>query len=119
VLGEPAHPFAGAGAAAGAGGSGSAVGLRSLGRHFLACGTDVADHGVDRDGEAFADINLQEEAFEETFDLQVGLVGLDLKQNVAFRDRIALFFEPFDNSSLLHGLTEFRKNDCLSHSISR
>jgi hypothetical protein len=86
---------------------------------LLAGRADVADHGVHGHGHALADGDFEQHAFEKAFDLQVRFVGLDLEEDVAFRDGVALSLEPFDDGALLHGLPELRENNCLSHSVSK
>jgi hypothetical protein len=89
-------------------------GRRGVG-HLLALLADVADHGVDRHGDAFADDDLDQRALEEALDLEVGLVGLDLEEDVALGDGITLVLHPLDDGAFLHRLSQFRENDCLSH----
>ena len=54
----------------------------------------------------------------ERLHLHVRLVGLDLGDDVAALDLVALLLEPLDDSSLGHGVRELRHGDFSGHDLS-
>ena len=72
-------------------------------RRVLAVRQDHRDRRVDRDvGGAFGDQDLAERALVDRLDLHGRLVGLDLGDDVAGLDRVALVLEPLGEVALLH-----------------
>ena len=89
---------------AGCGGADTTAGLAGLdGRGVLAFGQDHRDRRVDGDVVGtFGDENLAERALVDRLDLHGGLVGLDLGDDVAGFDRVALLLVPLGEVALLH-----------------
>ncbi len=82
----------------------------------LAFGQDHGDRRVDRDVVgAFRHQDLAERAFVDRLDLHGRLVGLDLGDDVAGLDRVALLLEPLGEVALLHRRRERGHQDFDRH----
>jgi len=85
----------------------------------LAGAGDVGNRLPDGDLGAVALHDLCDAAVVETFQFHDGLVGLDLGQDVAFADGVALLDLPPDNLALLHAVGEPRHDDFVHGSLLR
>jgi hypothetical protein len=64
---------------------------------------------------AFLDQELEQHALVLEVEVHVGLVGLDLGDQVSGLDRVAFSFDPLDQNALFHGRRELGQSDDLSH----
>ena len=99
----------------GAGGAVAAAVLREDVVRALALTPEHGDEAADGHGLAFADDTLQEHAVVVDLQIHRGLVGLDLRDHVAGGDGGALFGEPRDEDTFLHGVAHFGHFDGDSH----
>jgi hypothetical protein len=72
---------------------------------------------ADRHGRPLFDEQLFEDAVLVSFEIHVGLVCLDLGENVPFGDRFPGLLQPSGNGALFHGVREARHQD-FGHSTS-
>src|SRR5262249_3344427 len=77
--------------------------------------TQDSDHGVDRGGLSFLHTDLGQHAGVERFHFHVGLIGLNLRDDVTHLDLIPDLFEPPEDLSLLHRVTQTGHNDVNGH----
>ena len=90
-------------------------GLRRL-RELLACLADPRDRLTDR-RLALGQRDPQQHAGVVGLDLLRDLVGVDLEQRLALRDRVAFLLEPLRDRSGFHALAEPRQLDLAGHGL--
>ena len=102
---------------AGCGRVGAAAASAVLERGFvLALGEDHGDRRIDRDiVGAFRHQNFAERAVVDRLDLHGRLVGLDLGDDIAGLDGVALLLEPLGEVALLHGRRQRGHEDLNRH----
>src|SRR5205807_7833223 len=89
--------------------------LRGLSRRLGSGGADVGDDLADRDCLTGVDHDVQD-ALRIGLQLEAGLIGLHLGEDVALLHRVAGLLLPRDDGALLHGVGELRHVDLWHYS---
>src|SRR5216117_261937 len=116
---RPGSAFAGAAARGAAGGAFATGGAFSAAAGAFPRRGEDGDHGADRRRLALPYPHLGERALVVGLELHVGLVGLDLGDDLADRHALARMLEPLQDLALLHRVGELRHGDVDRHARAR
>jgi hypothetical protein len=98
-------------------GGAAVLGLLDQARDVLAGLAEDGDRRAELDGVALLDQELQQHALVLEGEVHVGLVGLDLGDEVSGRHLVALLLDPPHQHALFHGRGQLRQSDDLRHLV--